>query len=338
MAKSRALGLGGQHDHRTEQIGGEAGPRRDLDFARGRPQSRRPDVQHAPGLETEIHAHLLPVVRRHAQMRAFGAVDDDLALQTGGGDGKRGRFDVIGDDVVLKAAEMRAALDFDAVGAGAGKTRAHFHQHLRQVHHMRLAGRVFDHGFAGNGRSQEQRVFSGGHRRLHQKKVAGGWPGQGSAETTFQRLEHGAQRLQRFEMGFQTATTDDAAARRRQRGLAGARQECAQKQDRGAKLAGERFVQRGFVDVAVDAHSVAVEALDCLAETLQKLQHDLHIADGRQVGQDAGLVGEHGGGDDGQGGIFVAGHGNLTLQRMAAFDNERLHDLSLCEAVDSVSE
>ena len=49
---------------------------------------------------------------------------------------------------MLGAMQPLDAFDFDHVGAGAADVRAHLDQHPREVLHLGLARRVFDHGAA----------------------------------------------------------------------------------------------------------------------------------------------------------------------------------------------
>ena len=72
----------------------------------------------------------------------------------------------------------------------------------------------------------------------------------------------------------------------------------------------------------VDLIGVLVQHLDLCAQGAQDLEADGHIADIRQVFNDADIGCQNGGGQDAHCRVLCAGDGNLTMQGFAARNNK----------------
>ena len=71
--------------------------------------------------------------------------------------------------------------------------------------------------------------------------------------------------------------------------------------------------------------AVVLAAVDAHAHALEQLEHRLDVADLRDVVEHDLVLGQDAGGEDGKGGVLVAGRRNRAGQRNAAVDHEFLH-------------
>src|SRR5919205_3189401 len=112
-----AGGLRGQHDDGRGQVGGEAGPGVGCNLARAH-EAADPDV-HRPLDELYRDAHAREHQVDHLHRAGDDVADGNLSAGHGRRDGEGAHVDVVGDDVVLRAAQGVHALDPDDVAADA---------------------------------------------------------------------------------------------------------------------------------------------------------------------------------------------------------------------------
>ena len=157
-----AVGLGEEDgDHRLE-VGGEAGIGERLDGDGAQFGSILRTQRRSPSASTATPAsRSLWVSDSRCSGRALA--DFDLAAGEGGGDRVGARFEAVGDDLVLAAAQAFDALDLDGVGAGAGDARAHAGEHLGGALDFGLGGGVDDARAAAGGGGGEHEVLRAEH-------------------------------------------------------------------------------------------------------------------------------------------------------------------------------
>src|SRR5581483_6701539 len=110
-------------------------------------------------------AGLLDLPEQRIEVVGHRLLDLDVAAGDGGGEGEGARLDPVGDDAVLRAAQLAHAIDLHAVRAGAGDARAHRVEHGGEVLDLRLAGGVDDRRAAfgeGGGEHDVQRAHDAG--------------------------------------------------------------------------------------------------------------------------------------------------------------------------------
>src|SRR5690606_2574248 len=160
----------------------------------------------------------------------------DLNPSPGGGRGyqESTSFHPVRQYVVVAALQRLDAIDLNGRGARPFDVRAHGNQTLGQVHHFRLAGRVFDNGLAlGQGRSHQQ-VFGAGDRDRVQKDM-GTFHALGSASLDIAALHYYLRPLSLLPPQVQVywAASDGTATRQGDFRLAEMGQHGSQHQDRG---------------------------------------------------------------------------------------------------------
>ena len=128
-------------------------------------------------------------------------------------------------------------------------------------------------------------------------------------------------------MRVQAPAADHVAAGRRHRRAAEPGQQRSRQQERGADPLGRVAVDRGLVGRVGGAEPQLVVAAPfrANAEPAQQREHELDVADARHVAQDDLVLGEDGGGEDGQRAVLVARGDDRPGQRHAAVDDELLH-------------
>ena len=111
-----------------------------------------------------------------------------------------------------------------------------------EILHVRLAGRVAQHGSAFGQHRRHERVLGAGDARLIQEDVFS-LELLGLELVTIAHHDRSAEVLQRQKMGVHPAAADHVAAGRRQGDLAESRQQRTGQQDRSADLGAERRVE-----------------------------------------------------------------------------------------------
>ena len=236
---------------------------------------------------------------------------------------------------MLGACERVLSVDRHHVGADPVDPGAHLRQQPGQVLDVGLAGGVADRGRARGERRRHQGVLGSHHRRLVHEDPAGLQPVRrcrqlDPAIAADPRPELG----EGVEVGVEAAAADEVAPRRRHPRLAEARQQRPGEQEGSADPAREVLVdlrpgdRRGSQADAVVGHPHHFDA-----EPLKQRQLGLGVADPRHVVDQQLVLGQQAGGEDRQGGVLVAGRGDLTAQRHASLYDEFLHWKCLQRAV-----
>ncbi len=162
------------------------------------------------------------------------AANGDFAVGGGGGDGKGGGFDAVGNDLVFRAVQTLDAGHGDGGAARAGDFRAHGVEEIGEVHDLRFAGGAFDDGHAFGqhgghhdvGRAQDGRAGASAQKQIRALELLGAGVDVAAFDSNFR-----AQGLQALEMEVDGARADDAAARQGDHGLA----QPAQQRARGCR-------------------------------------------------------------------------------------------------------
>jgi hypothetical protein len=221
--EQRAERLRRDRDCDRRQVGWERGPRAVLDLR---------DV----ATEIVLHDELLP--RRHVDARVTqlepdaeprerrqdrGQVSDldFLDRHPAAGDRRepdeRGDLDVVGADAPLASAQRVDAVDAKDVRLDPFDVRAERDEEAAQVLHVRLAGRVADHGLARCEHGGHDGVLRRHDARLVEEDVVAAQPvGRAHLEAAAE-LDFRAELSERVDVRIEAAAADDVAARRRNR-------------------------------------------------------------------------------------------------------------------------
>jgi hypothetical protein len=136
----------------------------------------------------------------------------------------------------------------------------------------------------------------------------------------------GAERLEPADVQVDRARADRAAAGQRHQGLAEARHQRAQDQDRGAhgldQVVGRDVAPRR-PRIDQDAHALVHHQLH--AHLAQQFHRGGDVVQVRHVADLDRLVGQQRGGQDRQHGILGAGDPDLAIERLAAADHDLGH-------------
>ncbi len=250
-----------------------------------------------------------------------------LLARNGARDEEGARFDAIRNDAVLRAVQFLHPFDDDAAGAGAFDFGAHLVEEI---------GEIDDLGFRG-GAIDDRRAF--GEDRGHHHVVRpedGGTLFAAEAHRTADELAgenfdvaafdavHGAEGLEALEMQIDRAITDDAAAGERDGRFLLAPEQWAEHAHGSAHLADD-FV-RGLGDdfFRLDGDHAA-GPLHLRAEVREDLEHVMDIAQVGNVMDDARLLGQQGGREDGERGIFRTADLDRAIKAVAAVNENFIH-------------
>ena len=188
---------------------------------------------------------------------------------------------------------------------------------------MGLARRVAEHRAALGHHRGHERVLGAGDAGLVEEDVGAG-EALGLELVAVAHHDGGAELLQREEMGVHPAPADDVAARRGQGDRAEPREHRAGQQDRRADLGAERRVERLGAQRpgCRPARVFAAVHSACAPRSSEQREHRLDVADAGDVVELDDAVGEHGGGEDRERGVLVAGGADGAAQRTTAADEK----------------
>ena len=163
-------------------------------------------------------------------------------------------FDAIGQHFVAGGAQLLDALDDDLVGARALDLRAHGDQEIGEVDDLRFARGVFDDGFAIGQRRGHHEILGAGDGDGFEVEPRALEPPGARADVAAFDVDVRAHGLQPRDMDVHRPRADGAAAGQRHIGLAEARQQRSQHQDRRAHglhqlVRRETFARGGGVDL-----------------------------------------------------------------------------------------
>ncbi len=221
---------------------------------------------------------------------------------------------------------MRRAVQFfhtgdgDVVGAVAGDLGAHRAQAIGQIHHFRLARGVLQHGHAVSQRRRHHQVLGAGHADdIEEDARALEALGFGVDVAVFDG-DLGAHRLQTLDVQIDRARADGTAAGQGHLGIAEARHQRPQHEDR--RTHGLHHVVGRFpvIDLVALEGDFARRGFRRDAHLLQQFAHGADIVQVGQVGQAQGIGGQQAGAHDGQCGVLGAGDAHFAAQRVAALN------------------
>ena len=219
------------------------------------------------------------------------------------------------------------AVDGERVALQPLDLRPHRDQALGEIGDLGLARGIFDHRRAAGEHRRHQRILGRPDRD--------GGEGDGPAGKAALRrdrlhiaggdLDLGAERLQRLEVQVDRAGADRAAAGERDRRLAGAREQRAEHEDRGAHLAHDVVGRDRRRDVGgAEGHHPADVALARPldrgrdSELVEQVAEAVDVGEARQVPQRQRLVGQQRAGHQGQGRVLCTRNRDSAVERPAA--------------------
>ena len=229
--------------------------------------------------------------------------ESDALSQHGPGHEEGARLDAVWDDDVLRAVQFFHPFDDNAVGASAFDLGPHLDEEVGEVLHLRLGGGTFDDGGAfgqHGGHHDIVRAEHGGAVLAHEIHLAAfkAFLGIHKDVSAF-HLDLCAEGFEALEVEVHRAVADDAATGQRDGALFQAARERTEDADGGAHLAHEIIGRDGFDLLRLD-HDDAAGALDLGAELSEDADHVVGVAEVGHTADGAGVLGEEGGGENGQ--------------------------------------
>jgi hypothetical protein len=195
-------------------------------------------------------------------------------------------------DAVRGAAERRAAVDGELVGADPLDLRSQRHEEVREVLHVRLAGCVAQDGRALRQHRGGHRVLGAGDTRLVEEDVGAAQRLRLHRDDVRERVAR-TQLLEREEVRVESATADHVPARRRDGDATAAPEQRSGEQDGAADALRELAVEALGADLlGVDVQRVALHPLDRHAERPDQLRERLDVPDARHVRQRDRVLGD----------------------------------------------
>ena len=307
-----------RHDDRdTHQVGREGWPGRVINLGNGAAHIHThsqvlfilDDQIETVGRRLLAHAYAQAIAKNqadHAQLLGRHATHPNFAV------GHRAQADVgadlggVGRNPELSAVQAGHAVDDQCVTANALYLRAHLHQTVAQVLHMRFGrGVANNRGTAGQD-GRHNRILGAGHAGFVQQNVGASQMRRNQSEI-LPVLNFRAQRREGQQVGVNAAAADLISARHGQLGAAAARQQRPRQGDRAAYDTEEVAVQLALPQVVgAQGQAVLIEPARLYTQAAQQLQHGLDVADGRHIAQNEGLIGQKRGCQQGQRRVFVA--------------------------------
>ena len=232
-------------------------------------------------------------------------------------------LDLVGDDAVGAAVHLLNAAHLDDIGACAAHISAAHIQEVGQIDHMGLLGTVFQNGLTLGHDSGEHTVHGSAHAHLIKEDMSAvqlvGVDGDHAVVHTVLC----AQSAEHLQVLVDGAGAEVAAAGHGHLGLAEAGQQCAEEIVAGAHLAGQVVGDIGAGQMGgVDLVGVLVQHPDLSAQHAEDLEAHRHIADVRQVLDDADVRCQNGSGQDAHSCILRAGDDDFAVQGLTARNNK----------------
>ena len=232
-------------------------------------------------------------------------------------------LDLVGDDAVGAAVHLLDAAHLDDIGACAAHISAAHIQEVGQIDHMGLLGTVFQNGLTLGHDSGEHTVHGSTHAHLIKEDMSAvqlvGVDGDHAVVHTVLC----AQSAEHLQVLVDGAGAEVAAAGHGHLGLAEAGQQCAEEIVAGTHLAGQVVGDVGAGQMGgVDLVGVLVQHPDLCAQHAEDLEAHRHIADVRQVLDDADVRCQNGSGQDAHSRIFRAGDDDFAVQGLTARNNK----------------
>ncbi len=288
---------------------------------------------HGAVLLAHLDAGLLEHPHHGAEMADAAAEQPHVAAGDADSAGIGAALDPVGDHGVTRAVQPVHAIDDDDARALVGDAGAHRHQAGDQVGDLGLARGVDDLGASIRQGRRHQQVLGGADGGERQHDAGPGQAARGAGiDVAGLETDLGAERFKPLEMDVDRPRADGAAARQRNAGLARARQQRAQHQDRGAHLRDDVVGRLGVSDVAADRQGMAGAVLDILdrdAVLFEQQPHGGDVVDPWHVAEHHALRRQQARHQQLQGGVLGAADRDLAVQRASATDQETVHCVSL---------
>ena len=311
------------------QIGGEAGI-----LFRGhihRAQfAARPHAHATGGGLCHLRPGLLQFRHERAHVLRIALGHRHVTAGDGSGHHKRAGLDAVGDDGVLGAAQLLDALDANGGSARAFDFGAHLAQQFSQVHHLGLARRVAQHGFALGQHGRHHQVFGAGDGDAVEMHGGAAQPIRRDGFDVAVRLVNArAQLFQAENVQVDGPRADGAAARQRHTSPSRARHQRAQHQAGGAHGLYQLIRRFRRDDLrCLQAHH-AVFDIHAGADVHQQPLHGAYVAHVRNAVQRHRLRGEQRRRQRGQRRILRTVDRDLAPQCVPAGNYEFIHAISL---------
>ena len=324
-----AFGLRGQRHELRLHVGGESGK-----FFGGHVGGGEGIVAHdADGIGGGFgfDADFLQFAEHGAEVSGIASGDVEVAAGHGAGDEERAGFDAVGNDAVLRAFQFAYALHADGGCAGAFDFGSHFVEQGGEVGDFGFAGAVLQNGFAFGESGGHEQVFGAGDGDFVEDNFRAFEAIGGGFDVAVVLRDFRAELFESFDVQVDGTAADGAAAGERDAGAAAAGDERSE-DERGGAHGLDQFVGGfGAGEIfAVDGGAVvgaSVAEFDLGAHGGEQVARGLNVADLRNVFEDDGFVGEQGGGHAGKRGVFCAADADGAEQRLAAADDEFVHEI-----------
>lgn len=216
--------------------------------------------------------------------------------------------------------------DFDDIGTGAADIGAHGIEKVGKVYNVGFFGNILQHGHTAGFHGGQHDIDGGADRNLIEVDVR---PLQAlgiSVDETVFDADLGTQQLEALDVLIDGTNAEIAPAGHGNTGLAKTPQQRADEIIAGTHVLGELVGDGGFGEGgSIDNSRSAAELFHCGAHGAQHTEQQLGIMDVGDIFQHTAAAGQHGGGNNGNGGIFRAAGGNFSVELLRAVYNEFLH-------------
>lgn len=257
--------------------------------------------------------------------------DSDISVSCRGGDGKRGGFDAIGDDGVIRSCELFDAVDFKDTRFGEFDAGTSSVEEASEFRDFRLLSCIADHCGALCEHCCGEHIAGtcdSGAGRSGEVEIGGGESISAGVDPAVGDLEVGAECCKSAEVEINGARADAAATGERDCGGAESGEEWSEQADSGAHAADERFIGRsgrGCWRMDTDAarnggghRAVIIGRQDLSAGGLQEEQHGLDVKQRREITNDGAAVDGERSSEDGQRRVLAAADRDRSGQRRSS--------------------
>ena len=273
-------------------------------------------------------------VERGTHVARIGALEPHFAASDRRRAGIGPRLDPVGHHAVGRAMQLAHPVDRQLGGPDPLDLRAHRGEQIAQIDDLGLARGVDQPAGALAQHRRHQRILGRADRDHGEVELAAGQPavGRHRLHIALRQFDMRAEGFERLEVEVDRTVADRAAAGQRYGRLAGAREQRAEHEDRGAHLA-HQIVGR---DRTGDPHRleryVAAEVLGPLAgdrmadaELRHQVLEAVDVRQPRQIAQRQRLFGQQRAGYQRQRGVLGARNGDGPRQAVTAANDQFVH-------------
>ena len=306
-------------------VGGKRGIWSGADIDRLRPTAAHVDFDRVAA-DTECRARVAQFCEHRIEMFGACVAQHHVTARDRTGEQIGARFDTIGQHVVLRPVQLLNTVDDDGVGARTAHLRTHRVQKIREVDDFGFARRIFKHRLTVSERRSHHQIFGARHRHSfeHQSRTAQSRSTRPDVAVLDRNVS--AHRLQTGDVDVDRTRTDRAATGQRNIGMAEARDQGPEYEDRGAHGAHEfigcdRLPQRRCIDL--DAHALVDRNRD--AHATEQFDHGRDVLQVGHVADRHRFRGQQSRCEDRQRRILCTRDAHLALERCAALDLQPIH-------------